>query len=110
MKKSCIIVVFLLSITVLGKVASHAFRATAQQSQSLYELMLIADGMDFVTAGGGSYGYDNYFKWNYATWRKSPERTFLQKAFFWDRGILNDASEPPKEYGYPARFQQPSQP
>jgi len=98
------VVVVFLSIFALGRVARHTFRTAAQENATLYQVMLAGDEMDFMTAGGGSFGYDNSFKWSYATWRKSPERTWLQKALFWDRGFLYDASNPPKEYAYPPHF------
>ena len=93
-----------MGIFALGRVVSHAFRASAQENATFYQVMLAVDAMDFVTAGGGPLGYENYFKWGYATWRKSPERIWRQKAFFWDTGLIYDASNPPKEYAYPPHF------
>ena len=50
---------------------------------------------------GGDIGYNNYYKWQYATWRKSPDRNIFEKIMFWDRGLLfYDASNPPKKYRY----------
>ena len=91
-------------LLVIGGIASHVFRTAAQQNKALYQVMLTMDTMTFMTGGGGSFDYDNYFKWCYATWRKSPERTWREKILFWDTGFFYDASNPPKEYEYPPRF------
>lgn len=94
-----------LVIAVFVRVGGHAFRTSAQENPTLYQAMLVFDLIDFTTAAGGSFGYSNYFKWYYATWRKSPDRTWSQKALFWDRGILYDATSPPREYSYPRHFE-----
>lgn len=99
-----LMIIVILSLHLLSKTASHTFRTAAQQSQPLYQVMLATDLMDFATVGGDPISYDNYYKWVYATWRNSPERTWWQKALFWNVGIVYDASHPPLEYAYPPRF------
>ncbi|MCD6149975.1 hypothetical protein J7J13_04310 [bacterium] len=81
-------------------IANHKFRTVAQKHEIIYETMLVLDLMDFVATGGGFLGYSNYFKWCYAKWRNS-DRTMLEKALFWNFGVLYDAISPLKEYRYP---------
>lgn len=104
MRPMFLVVVVFIAIPVLSGLSSHAFRVSAQGNATLYQAMITVDAMSFLTAGGGSFGYDNYFKWYYATWRKSPERACWQKVLFWDAGFLYEASNPPKEYPYPPYF------
>lgn len=92
--------VTILSIFVLGNMMDHQFRVAAQNNETLYQVMLTADLAGFIATGGDPVGYRNYFKWSYATWRKSPERTWWQKALFWNAGFLYDASNPPQQYQY----------
>ncbi|MFC1656505.1 hypothetical protein ACFL14_00865 [Patescibacteria group bacterium] len=82
----------------------HSLRSAAQQNEGMYQAMLVIDGMTFMQNGGGALGYQNYFKWEYAKWINSPERTRWQKAAFWDTGIFYDASDPPEEYRYPPLY------
>jgi len=80
---------------------SHEMHKFAQHNEKLYRTVMSCDFISFAMHGGNPLGYQNYFKWNYAKWRKAPERTWLEKILFWDTGIIYDASNPPTEYQYP---------
>ncbi len=95
-----ILCVVLLSAFVHGHVG-HKLRTVAQGDETLYEVMIFVDAMSFT--GGGATGYDNYFVWEYAVWRSSPDRSWTEKFLFWDVGL----SSPPEEYPYPPHFDQP---
>jgi len=84
--------------------ADHQFRIAAQQNENLYEVMLIMDGFGFVSGGGEPFTYRNKYKWEYAQWLNSPDRTWLEKTLFWKTGFFWDASNPPDEYQYPPLF------
>ncbi len=103
--RTLLVVVVFLVICTLSRVVDHTFRVSAQENENLHQVMLAVDAMDFMLTGGGPVGYDNYYKWAYATWRKSPERTWLQKALVWDTGFFYFANNPPKNYRYPPHFQ-----
>lgn len=79
---------------------NHKIHQAAQYNKTLYEIVMVTDGMSFFISGGDP-GYKNYYKWQYAKWRADPERTRIQKIMFWDKGFLYDASNPPDEYQYP---------
>ena len=96
------VALIVVSVIATGSIiANHKFRTVAQKHETIYETMLVLDLMDFVATGGGFLGHSNYFKWCYAKWRSSSERTILEKALFWNFGVLYDARIPPKEYQYP---------
>jgi hypothetical protein len=82
----------------------HQIRIAAQQNEGLYKVMQVRDGLGFLMCGGDQFTYRNQFKWEYAQWLNSPERTWLEKSLFWKTGILWDASDPPDEYQYPPLF------
>ena len=96
-----LIFVLLNTIMFAGQYAEHKFRTAAQKNETLYTVMLSMDAIGFIAWSGGDIGYNNYYKWQYATWRKSPDRNIFEKIMFWDRGLLfYDASNPPKKYRY----------
>ena len=97
--------ILMVMLSVATMVVGHHLRSAAQNSQALYEVMLAADVADFLMTGGGAYSYQNYYKWQYATWRNSPERTWVERALFWNVGFLYDATSPPAEYQYLPLYQ-----
>lgn len=80
---------------------NHKIHQVAQYNKTLHEIVMTTDGIAFMFGGGDKFGYQNYYKYQYAKWRADPERTRLQKIMFWDKSILYDASDPPDEYQYP---------
>ncbi|MFA6325186.1 MAG: hypothetical protein WCX46_03090 [Candidatus Paceibacterota bacterium] len=80
---------------------NYGARKMSQKNETLHNIIMDVDFYCFVTDGGGGFGYRNYYKWEYAKWRKDPKRTIFEKMMFWDLGILYDATSPPEEYEYP---------
>lgn len=99
-------IVVLVAFAICGNVAEYQFRKAAQNNETLYDVMLAYDGFNFSQNGGGSFGYANNYKYEYAKWRASPDRTLVQRLTLWDRGIMYDASSPPAQYAYPPKFKQ----
>jgi len=93
--------VLVLMIIVLIHIGSiflnHKIHQAAQYNKTLHEIVMITDGMSFMTGAGGPISYKNYYKWHYVKWLRSPERTRLQKIMFWDVFW----KELPDEYQYP---------
>lgn len=100
--KLSVIISVVVTIHIGFAVGEQHLRNRAQSSQKLYEWMLRYDAFTFVTTGGDSFGYNNYFKWHYA---KSLKNKSWLNLVCWPIGILYDASDPPKEYAYPPQFQ-----
>lgn len=97
-----VLVLMIIALIHFGSIfLNHKIHQVAQHNKALHEIVMTTDGIAFMLGGGGSSGYQNYYKWQYAKWRADPERTRLQKIMFWDKGILYDASDPPDEYQYP---------
>lgn len=88
-------------ILIVCRYVNIEIRKTAQHNEKLYGVVMTIDMMEFVMNGGGSFGYENYFKWSYAKWRNDEKRTFFEKIMFWNAGILYYAANPPEEYQYP---------
>jgi hypothetical protein len=86
----------------------HKVRQAAQTNPTLFAIVQNVDAASFLTSGGDAFGYSNYFKWHYATWLKSPDRTLGERFMFWRTGWMYDASNPPAEYMYPPLFEQTS--
>lgn len=99
--KWVLIVAIIVLINIGSNLLDHKIRQVAQHNETLHEIVMVTDAMSFMTGGGGPIGYKNYYKWQYAKWRADPERTWFEKAMFWNGGILYDASDPPDEYQYP---------
>jgi hypothetical protein len=102
MKRFISIVVFIAMI-VLPYYIEHQVRTYAQYHPTLYNVMIALDYTNFVNNGGGFFGYSNYFKWRYAKWINSPDRTIVERLLFWKWGIFYDATNPPNEYQYPLK-------
>lgn len=99
------VISIILALNLCFAFSSHKIHIWAQHNKSLYKIISISDCMEFMCNGGGSFGYQNQYKWAYAKWINNPERTPLQKAFFWECGFLYDATDPPEEYQYPPLFE-----
>ncbi|TSC58367.1 MAG: hypothetical protein Greene041619_591 [Candidatus Peregrinibacteria bacterium Greene0416_19] len=98
---SIVVGIVLATVSDLGY---HPLRRAAQQNRTLYDIMLALDLIDFAHNGGGSFGYSNYYKYQYATWRADPKRTVLERMLFWDIGFMYEAANPPAQYPYPRLF------
>lgn len=86
--RSFAIITVLFSSIVLSNFAGHTLRTIAQENESMYSIMLMLDAMDFVNGvAGTSSGCSNYFKWHYAAWRNSPERTLVEKIGLMDKSV-----------------------
>lgn len=101
--KILVILCFLVAMNLATTGFSHLMRTKAQYDSRLYELMLIHDGFTFLNSGGDAFGYQNYFKWQYAKALKDPKTPELTKFLFWPVGIFYSAINPPKEYAYPKK-------
>ena len=97
----CIVGLF---IIYLSYGLDNKIRKFSQNNELAYEVIRVFDGVTFISNGGGSFGYNNYYKWSYAKWMQNEERTFFEKVLFWDVGILYVANNPPKEYEYPRLY------
>jgi hypothetical protein len=98
------IAVFMVVMTIVSTAFSHEMRAKAQHNPHLYELMLLHDGFTFFHSGGDSFGYQNYFKWQYAKVLQDPKTSILTKIMFWPVGIFYVATNPPEKYAFPPKF------
>lgn len=97
-----VLILLLVVLINIGSISlNHKIHQAAQHNKTLHEIVITTDGIAFMLGGGGPFGYQNYYKWQYAKWRADPERTRLQKIMFKNKGILYDASDPPDEYQYP---------
>jgi len=97
-------VVWVLIVNIGFGYVDHHLRTIAQQDEVLYEVMLARDELGFLIYGGDQFTYHNQYKWEYAQWLNSPDRTWLEKQLFWKTSIVWDASNPPDEYQYPPLF------
>ncbi|MCK4539715.1 hypothetical protein KAU09_01005 [Candidatus Parcubacteria bacterium] len=102
MKTFAYFVIFLVIVISLNFV-NHKIRTYSQYHKNIYAVLTVLDLMDFVAAGGGPVGDNNYFKWCYAKWRNSPDRSILEKVLFWDIGFLYDANNLAEKYQYPLK-------
>ncbi|MFH1667543.1 MAG: hypothetical protein ABH884_00780 [Candidatus Komeilibacteria bacterium] len=94
-------IILCLSLIITSSLIEHKVRTYAQSHEGVHNIVMTLDMMDFIATGGDHFGYSNFYKWNYAKWINSPDRTILQKALFWKTGFLYDANFPPAEYKYP---------
>lgn len=103
-----LLVAFLAGFHVGGYYVNQELRRLQQNSVVWCQIMLVKDAFEFFYCGGDLFGFSNYFKWSYAVWVNSSERTWWQKALFWKGGLLYGAlynlSDPPAEYQYPLRI------
>ena len=76
-------------------------RKISQCNKFVHEALIVTDFIAFQQNGGGSFGYNNYFKWIYAKWRADPKRTTFEKIMFWNVGLFYEATNPPEKYKYP---------
>ncbi len=94
----CVSSLILIVLMNIGPIfLNHKIHQAVQHNKILHEIVMTTDGIAFTLGGGGPIGYQNYYKWHYVKWLKSPERTWFQKLMFWD--VFPDA--PPDEYQYP---------
>ena len=100
MKKILFFAIWIIVI-ILMQWTSNEIRKASQKNRTFYEVMMTVDLLGFTQNGGGSFGYQNYYKWQYATWINSPERTKVQRIMFWKVGFFYDATNPSEEYKYP---------
>lgn len=96
-----LILLVILSFNLCSVYVNHKIHQAGQHNKVIHEIVMQLDFMDFMVAGGGAFGYANYYKYHYAKWRQDPKRTWIQKVMFWDKGFMYDASNPPEEYQYP---------
>jgi hypothetical protein len=94
-------IVICLAFIITSSLVEHKVRTYSQTHEEVHNVMMVLDMMDFVATGGDHFGYSNFYKWNYAKWINSPDRTKLQKALFWKTGLFYDANFPPENYKYP---------
>ena len=80
---------------------AQEIRKVSQCNKFVHEIVMATDFIGFQQNGGGSFGYENYYKWLYSKWRSDPKRTTFQKIMFWDVGLFYNVINPPKEYEYP---------
>lgn len=91
-------------VFLIFRYVGQEIRKVSQHNKFVHEVLMTTDFIAFQQNGGGSFGYDNYYKWTYAKWRADPKRTVFEKMMFWDIGFFYNASNPPEEYKYPFLF------
>lgn len=106
--KILLVALLILAMNLATTTISHKAREIAQHNTRLYDLMLIHDAHAFMTAGGGNFGYQNYFKWQYAKALQDPQTPLFTKILFWQRGLFYDAADPPNQYQYPPLYKKES--
>ena len=104
-----ILVIIFFASNSISTIISDKLRNHAQNNEKFYELMIHYDAYTFLTTGGDSFTYNNYFKWQYAHMLQSSNTPIIFKFLFWDTGIFYNASNPPANYKYPTQFKTPQE-